>query len=114
MNAFSSLRRLKKKMEYDAVFTQSKKIVGADFIFFYKANGRALSRLGLVISKKKISKAHDRNRAKRLIREAFRQTHLPAIDVIVLARRDVAKVNNQTLLTQLGKAWETIAEASLY
>lgn len=44
--------------------------------------GRA--RLGLIVGKRVVRRAVDRNRAKRLIRESFRQREgLPAMDIVV-------------------------------
>jgi len=60
-------------------------------MFLAKDNGRGFNRLGLVISKKNVQHAVDRNRIKRHIRETFRQLQAPdrGMDVIVLARAGV-------------------------
>ena len=65
-------------------------------------------RLGLVIAKKHIRRAVDRNRMKRLIRETFRakQQQLTGIDVIVLARKGMHEVTNAVLIEQLNKQWQ--------
>ncbi|MCX7115273.1 MAG: ribonuclease P protein component [Gammaproteobacteria bacterium] len=110
MNHFSQLKRINKKAEYDLAFDQAKKVVMSHFIFFYKPNDKNIGRLGLVIPKRKISKAHDRNRTKRLLRESFRCQTLPAVDIIVLARQEVATVSNHVLMNQIGKAWEKITQ----
>jgi ribonuclease P protein component len=49
------------------------------------ANDRSSARLGLVVGKRVLRRAVDRNRAKRVIRETFRNTRadLPRVDIIV-------------------------------
>lgn len=108
MNCFGRTRRLLKKSDYDHVFEQAKKMVTPEFIILHRANSLGEARLGLALSKKIISKAHDRNRVKRLLRETFRNAHLPAFDVIVLARHGVAKVENKTINTRLGTVWDKL------
>ena len=52
-------------------------------------NGRDHPRLGISVSRKKVRSANDRNRLKRLIREAFRLSKAdlpPGIDLVVVPR----------------------------
>ncbi|KTD07718.1 ribonuclease P protein component [Legionella jamestowniensis] len=112
MNCFDKTRRLLKKSDYDYVFAQAKKVVTSEFIFLYRNNSLGYARLGLALSKKIISKAHDRNRLKRLLRETFRVKQLPAIDVVVLARPGVANAENKTLNAKLGKTWDKLIALS--
>jgi len=67
-------------------------------------------RLGLVIAKKNIRLAVQRNRLKRLIRETFRlkQEELAGLDIIVLARRGMDEQDNQQLIKQLNQQWQRI------
>ncbi|MGC1181863.1 ribonuclease P protein component [Legionella sp.] len=109
MFAFKKAQRLLTKNDYDHVFKQAKKIVTSEFIILFRGNNLGYARLGLALSKRMITKAHDRNRIKRLIRESFRQNKLPAIDVIFLAREGVAKKVNANINTKLGKSWEKLA-----
>lgn len=55
------------------------------FVFFYAARESGSARLGILISRRHASRASDRNRIKRCIREAFRQEHsrMAAIDLLV-------------------------------
>jgi ribonuclease P protein component len=106
--AFRRTQRLLKKVDYDRVFEQAKKIITNEFIILYRENDLGYARLGLALSKKMIAKAHDRNRIKRLLREGFRQTRLPAVDVIFLARPGVAKQPNTGINTKLSKTWEKL------
>lgn len=59
------------------------------FKIFFVRNGKKNARLGIVVAKKTLSGAADRNRVKRIIREAFRQHNIKQcrLDVIVMARR---------------------------
>ena len=47
------------------------------------SNDLGMTRLGLIVAKKVLRRAVDRNRAKRVIRESFRRQSLPALDVVV-------------------------------
>jgi len=63
-------------------------------------------RLGLVIAKRFLPLAVQRNRVKRLIREGFRSasSELPAVDIIVrLARKPQAEVNAGDVAALFGK-----------
>jgi ribonuclease P protein component len=53
-------------------------------------------RLGFVISKRNVKLASNRNRIKRIIRDQFRllQYELPSIDIVTIARRPVADMEN--------------------
>ena len=108
MYCFEKTRRLLKKSDYDFVFDQAKKVVSSDFIFLYRDNTLGHARLGLAISKKKMSKAHDRNRAKRILRESFRTRCLPAIDIVVLARTNLSNVQNAVISNNLNHTWDKL------
>lgn len=74
------------------------------------------ARLGLVVAKKHLKRAVDRNRFKRLVRESFRahQQQLEGLDVVVLARsgalRSIHNSNSDTdsVTELLNKAWRYI------
>jgi len=105
VNDFPKTKRLLKKIEYDVVFGNAKRLITSDFIFLYRRNTIEHARLGLAISKKMVAKSHDRNRLKRLLRETFRVATLPNIDVVVLAKRGVADVQNSILISHLSGVW---------
>ncbi len=92
------------------MFAQAKKIVTPEFIILYRDNEIGHSRIGLALSKKMIAKAHDRNRVKRILREAFRtDKRLPSVDIVMLARPGVGKVPNSIINAKLGTAWNKLS-----
>ncbi|MDX1695633.1 MAG: ribonuclease P protein component [Ketobacteraceae bacterium] len=74
------------------------------------------ARLGLVVGKKHLKRAVDRNRFKRLARESFRhhQQLLEGLDIIVLARAGAGRVEDDREIPQLlDKAWRYIQRKRL-
>lgn len=74
-----------KAAEYEAVFAHRCAVRTAYFQVMAKPNELGQARLGMVVSKRLFPHAVDRNRARRRIREAFRQlaSGLPALDLVV-------------------------------
>jgi len=90
-NAFPKTARLLSPKDYKPVFDNSRyKVSTKQFLLLATASQARRPRLGLVIAKKHVSKAVQRNRLKRVLRESFRlrQSEIPLIDIVVLARKD--------------------------
>ena len=97
--------------EYRRVFDQaSYKIHGKGLLALACDNALGYPRVGLVFSKKNVRRAVDRNRLKRLVRESIRlqQHRLPAVDIVVLARRGANDLDNETLHRQLYGMWRRL------
>lgn len=82
--------KLRKTDEFSSVFNFKCVKRGECLDIFSAPNGLDAPRLGLIVSKRFLRRAVDRNRAKRLIREAFRlkAAGLGGVDVIFRVKKN--------------------------
>jgi len=64
--------RLLKRSDFVRLSQTGRKIHSANFLALYQPGTSGRSRLGITVTKK-VAKAHERNRLKRLVRECFRR-----------------------------------------
>lgn len=103
-SGFSKNKRLLTAAEYGAVFSGAQfKVSCHYFLILAVCNESQNPRLGLVVAKKNIHTAVQRNRIKRQIRESFRQRMDKAsdLDLVVLVRKDADKLSNKQLAKEL-------------
>lgn len=110
---FGKSQRLLSSGQYSAVFANAPvRASHPTLLVLARPNDLGGPRLGLVIAKKHVRKAHDRNKIKRICRETFRlrQHKLPPIDAIVLARRGADKLSPDELHSILNGLWKRITK----
>lgn len=111
MRDFSKQSRLLNACDYQSVFAgPTARASHPNILLLARRNELGRPRLGLVIAKKNIRLANQRNRVKRIIRESFRhqQDYLGGIDVIVLARRNLDQLDNPEIFKLLSKQWQRL------
>lgn len=95
-------QRIAKSADFNGIFTNGRKCVGKYVIMWYLSAGTG--RLGVVAAKKTFRRAVDRNRAKRLMREAFRLV-VPQCgckgDMVLIGRRKILDVKMQAVQEEL-------------
>ena len=92
---------LAKREQFNSVFRQGSGYPGTLVVLRVLRNGLDTSRLGLVVSKR-VGGAVQRNRAKRLIREAVKIRALVAgWDVVVIARPGIRSAEYQNVEREL-------------
>lgn len=111
--SFGRDKRIPDKIAYQRVFDNaSKRFSHKNYLILVRRNVGGGARLGLVIGKRSVPTAVNRNRVKRLVRESFRRhwSRLPSVDVIFLARAGVNHSTHQ-LCKQLSGDWIVLADS---
>ena len=92
--------KLVDKSTFDAVFSASDfRLHGRSCLVLARLNKAGRARLGIIAAKKNIALAVQRNRFRRVTREAFRRSKLQGLDIIVLAKKSKTKKINSVLLS---------------
>lgn len=105
---FPASLRLLTAEDYKRVFNNNPtKLVCPPFTLLAVPSQYNCCRLGLIVAKKNVRRAVDRNRLKRLARESFRsnQYQLPSYDIVLLARRGSSQLANKVLFEHLEQLW---------
>ncbi|MGC9744641.1 ribonuclease P protein component [Pseudomonas capeferrum] len=111
---FSREKRLLTPRHFKAVFdSPTGKVPGENLLILARENGLDHPRLGLVIGKKSVKLAVQRNRLKRLMRDSFRlnQQILAGLDIVIVARKGLGEVENPELHQHFGKLWKRLARS---
>jgi ribonuclease P protein component len=108
--SFSRKLRLTTKADFQAVFDDAKKVNQKYLLALFKKNTKTHPRVGIMISKKNVHDASDRNRIRRIIRESFRhqQEKLKGFDIIVMGRSQCGTIENPKLKEMIQLIWEKI------
>ena len=97
---------LAENFQFRRLYRQGNNIVTPYVAIYHKKNGLGYNRLGITTSKK-IGNAVERNRAKRIIKEAYRllEDSLPkGYDYVLVARRKTVYSKMQEVKSSLEKA----------
>jgi ribonuclease P protein component len=106
--------RLRKPGEFRRVYEGGRRFDGRFMTVFIKPSAANEQRLGITASKKISTKAHDRNRAKRLLRETFRLSKAELnlletkFDWVLNARRSLLQVKLEKPLAEFRQILEKV------
>jgi ribonuclease P protein component len=108
---FSRAHRLSKPTEFQAVFDLNQvRVSTPELLLLARRNDQLHPRLGLVMRKKFVRLATDRNHIKRCARESFRlrQHKLPGLDCVVLTRPPIDALNKRQLRERIDYVFDTL------
>ncbi|RJO62250.1 ribonuclease P protein component [candidate division WS5 bacterium] len=87
-------KRLTKGRDFDRVYQKGKRLSSESFNLNLSANRSAVTRVGIVVGKKFSKKAVERNRAKRVFREAVKEVYTdikPGFDMVIFVKGAYSK-----------------------
>lgn len=103
--------RLTRAAEYKAVFSKAKyKVSCRHLLIFAIDNALTHPRLGVIVGKKNVARAVQRNRIKRVLRTSFRlnQDLLGSLDIVILARSNLGSLNNNSITEHTSRLWRDL------
>ncbi|MEH6625482.1 MAG: ribonuclease P protein component [Motiliproteus sp.] len=112
---FPRSSRLLSAGDYRYVFDGAKvKVSDKHLLILASPNQLSHARVGLVIAKKNVKLAAERNRVKRLFRESFRLSNasLPNLDIVILARKGLGELDNRSLQQLINNSWVRLIKYS--
>lgn len=109
---FSKEFRLLKPTHFEHVFNNAIPSVSPQLTLLARTSDNTCPRLGITIPKKRVKKACDRNRVKRIIRESFRtrKQQLPDVDIVVIGKTGLSDLSNAEISNLLDKLWKKLVK----
>jgi ribonuclease P protein component len=109
---FRGEHRLRKTDEFSSVFAFRKAIRGKFFELLHRPNSSATARIGVVIAKKFVRSAVNRNLVKRIVRESFRlsRSKLPQQDIVVRVSVRIDVPDRRALRCEIDELFARLAQ----
>jgi ribonuclease P protein component len=98
-------KKLNKNKSFLFLYKKGKCIVSKNVVMYVRSNNKPYNMLGITAGKK-VGNAVKRNRAKRLIRQAYRENEalMPiGVDIVIVARASLCSVKSDILSGYLKK-----------
>ena len=112
---FPRKARILTTREYKSIFSNANiKLVDKYCLLLAHRKPTNQARIGIVVAKKNVPLAVDRNRIKRLVRESFRhhQQCLVNMDLVIIVKPKLKKLSNHQLSQIIARKWQTLAARS--
>ncbi|MEW5981268.1 MAG: ribonuclease P protein component [Acidobacteriota bacterium] len=94
---FLPVERIRRRREYQTIYDTGTRLSGRYMTMFLAGNAAGWPRLGIAATRK-LGCAVERNRAKRMVREVFRQNKpRVALDIVVIPRRTLLEARFEAI-----------------
>lgn len=109
---FRSEHRLRKTDEFSSVFAFRRILRGKHFELMHRPNSIATARIGVVIAKKHVRSAVNRNLVRRIVRESFRlsRSKLLQRDIVVRVSARVDVPDRRALRGEIDELFARLAQ----
>lgn len=99
MFGFSADLRIRTRDQFQQVYQRRQRLFSPLFILYQLPNSLSFPRLGVVVSKRNVRFAVNRNVIKRIAKEHFRlkQKVLRQLDIVIVARQEANKATREEL-----------------
>lgn len=111
-STFPKSSRLLTSSDYSDVFQSvDLRVSSKHYLVLSRNFNKSDNRLGIIVAKKNVKLAVQRNRIKRLLRESYRikRGSLPNLDIIVLVKKGADLLSNQECTKELDYLWRKLA-----
>lgn len=81
------------------------------FLILSRVSANNEAQIGIIVAKKHVKLAVQRNRIKRLLRESFRykRESIPKLEIVILAKKGVDRLENKACHEELEFVWRKLA-----
>ena len=113
---FSKESRLLGPQNFSPVFEKPDfRVSTRHLLILAKKTDQSLARLGIVVAKRNVRKAVERNRIKRIFRECFRtrKAELATLDLVFLARAHIDTLTNREVRQTADKLLDELFKRSM-
>lgn len=109
--SFSRKSRLISKQDFQSVFVNPNKFTYKYLLICYRPNQSGYAKLGIMLPKRFVKRAVDRNGIRRVIRESFRlnKEKLKSLDIVITIRSEWGALDKKALRHDIGSIWQRLA-----
>ena len=111
--SFPKSVRLLTSEQYSDVFQKVEiRVSSKHFLILARKRDKINSRIGIIVAKKHVKLAVQRNRIKRLLRESFRHERhqFTNLDMVVLAKKNASSLSNIACAEELQYLWRKLKQ----
>lgn len=107
----SKEKRLTKTRDFERIYQKGKRLSSESFNLNYGKNRTEVTRVGIVVGKKFSKKATERNRVKRVFREAINELYKDlktGMDIVVFVKTNKSEIKLEKIKKELFESFKKV------